>query len=319
LAQTDPSWESLIVDDGSTDATTDIIEAYSARDSRFRFLRRHREPKGACACRNIGVDNARAKYVVFLDSDDLAAPHCVEQRARTMTAHPDLDFGVFQAVQFHEKPGDLGLWWNIDKPNADELTRQFLQDALCQGTGPAFRIDSLRRVGLWDETLTLWQDIDLFFRLFIQGYRYKKFFELPADVYLREFPHSLSRSDFFARHKLKSRIRVIRNAVRLLNETGQSARVHQARFMATEVISGCARSHHDDLASETLSWARSEGVLNDAEFLILKQFCEASKLRLTRFRPVARWFANRMHSSIDTPSRTLGRIPVIQPPIAADG
>jgi glycosyltransferase involved in cell wall biosynthesis len=318
LAQTNPRWENVIVDDGSTDATVNIIQSYSAPDSRFRFFRREREPKGACTCRNIGVEKAQAKYIVFLDSDDIAAPHCTEQRARTMAAYPNLDFGVFQALQFEDKPGDLGLWWNIDKPHSDELTRQFLQDALCQGSGPAFKKDSIIRAGLWDETLTIWQDIDLFFRLYIQKYDYKKFFDLPADIHLRRFPHSLSRSNFFARHKLESRFRVIQSAVSLLNETNQHMRVREARHMAAETISGCARSHNDDLASEMLFWAESHGVLNATEFLILKQYCRASKLRLTRLPPVDHWFENKMRWCSATGPNTLGRIPVSQPSIAVD-
>lgn len=317
LGQEDPRWESVMVDDGSTDKTAEIIESYCKKDSRFRFFRRDREPKGACICRNIGVERAQGRYVVFLDTDDLVAPHCAGQRVRTMEANPDLDFGVFQSMSFEHRPGDLKLWWNIDKPGVDELSRQFRQDSLCQGTGPAFTKESFARVGMWDETLTLWQDIDLFFRLYIQGYRYRKFFQLPADVHIREYPHSLSRSDFFARHKLESRFRVVQTAVQLLAQTGQHGRVREARYMAYEIISGAARSNNHDLAGQIARWAGRNGVLDGTELATVGRFCIASRFRLTRFEPVARWFQMKMQSCEVNEPRTMGRVPCTQPPVAA--
>jgi glycosyltransferase involved in cell wall biosynthesis len=315
LAQTDPRWENVIVDDGSTDDSVAIIESYVAKDPRIRFFRRDREPKGACPCRNIGVEEARGKYVVFLDTDDVAAPHCAEQRIRTMEAHPDLDFGVFQAEQFEHEPGDLNVWWNVDKPDVDELTRQFLQDALCQGTGPTFKKEAFERVGGWDETLSLWQDIDLFFRLFIQGYKYGKFFELPTDVHIREFRGSISRSDFFARHKFDSRFRVVKTAVRLLLENGMPGRVREARFMAAELIIGSARSHYLSKAVEILSWAIDSGVITRVEHRGLRLFCLATRFQLTRLPFARRWFEQASAPFIPDSESSIGRVPLCEPPI----
>lgn len=315
LAQTDPRWENVIVDDGSTDDSTAIVEAYAAKDPRFRFFRRDREPKGACPCRNIGVEQARGRYLVFLDTDDLAAPHCAEQRIREMESRPEIDFGVFQAQQFQDQPGDLGVWWNVDKPGVDELSRQFRQDALCQGTGPAFRKDSFDRVGRWDQTLTLWQDIDLFFRLFIQEYRYAKFFHLPADVHIREFRGSISRSDFYARHKMESRFKVVTTAVRMLVENGMGGRVREARFMTTELIDGSWRANHFDLARELSLWAVENGVLTARECRILRLLHWARRSRLERFRSVSNWFA-RMLTSVQCSRSTIGRVALSEPAVA---
>ena len=292
-----------------------MIESYVQKDPRFRLFKRARQPKGACPCRNIGVEQARGKYVVFLDTDDLAAPHCVEQRIRTMEGNPEIDFGVFQAEQFEHEPGDLGVWWNVDKPDEDELRRQFVQDALCQGTGPAFRKEAFQRVGGWDESLSLWQDIDLFFRLFIQGYRYAKFFELPPDVYIREFRGSISRSDFFARDKFDSRFRVIRNGVEMLMDNGMVGRIREARFMAAELISGSARSNYFTKAKEVLGWAADCGVFTHAEYRNLRLFCLAARFRLTRLGLIRRWL-DRAIAPLRCGDSTIGKIPLSQPPIA---
>ena len=58
--------ELIVVDDGSTDSTRELIEGYS--DSRVRYV--YLEHTGACAASNRGIDEARGEYIAFQDSDD---------------------------------------------------------------------------------------------------------------------------------------------------------------------------------------------------------------------------------------------------------
>src|SRR5690606_24561667 len=87
LAQTYTNWECIIVDDGSTDESQLVFEAYKNKDSRFQFLRRPKtKPKGANACRNLGLENATGDYSVFFDSDDLMAPDLLEIKVNAIKA-----------------------------------------------------------------------------------------------------------------------------------------------------------------------------------------------------------------------------------------
>src|SRR4051812_28957052 len=95
FAQTYPNWEWMIVDDGSTDNSWEVLQGFAANDSRVRIFQRDREPKGACTCRNIAVEKATGDYVIFLDTDDLLATFCLEQRVKAMDEHPDCDFVIF--------------------------------------------------------------------------------------------------------------------------------------------------------------------------------------------------------------------------------
>lgn len=87
IAQTDPAWEALIVDDGSTDGTADIIGTYSNRDPRFKVL--VGPAIGASAARNVGLAQASGRRVLFLDSDDWIDARFLQQMNAALDAAPD--------------------------------------------------------------------------------------------------------------------------------------------------------------------------------------------------------------------------------------
>jgi len=79
LNQTYTNWECILVDDGSTDGTIQLLKEYALKDPRFIVLSRDDDrKKGANACRNIGLENAKGDYIIFFDSDDLMTPHHIE-------------------------------------------------------------------------------------------------------------------------------------------------------------------------------------------------------------------------------------------------
>ncbi len=75
--QSFPSYEVILVDDGSTDSSPLICDRYSATDSRFRTI--HKENGGVSSARNAGINLAKGEYLVFVDSDDLLLPDCLER------------------------------------------------------------------------------------------------------------------------------------------------------------------------------------------------------------------------------------------------
>lgn len=305
LEQTLQNWECVIVDDGSEDDSPSVIGRYVSADSRFRYLTRTREPKGPCTCRNLGVDYSQGEYLIFLDTDDLLEPFCLEQRVRVMDQNPDLDFAIFPGMLFEETPHDLELWWNVDNAT-DQLTRQFRQDAICQGTGVIWRKGAFNRVGRWDESLTMWQDIDLFFRAYIGGYKFAKSFDLPPDLHNRRNPSSLSRKGFFAPEKIASRVVVIKRAVELLHQHGKSHYLREARYMVAETASGMARSGDGRGARKLISWALRSGVLRASEARQLRQLALLQATRLGQL-PVLRGRI-RVLSRLFSAESTLGAI-----------
>ena len=67
-AQTFTDWEAILIDDGSTDATPEILSSWGERDKRIRLIRQ--ENQGLGKARNVGILDARGQFIHFLDSDD---------------------------------------------------------------------------------------------------------------------------------------------------------------------------------------------------------------------------------------------------------
>lgn len=87
LAQTWKNWELIIVDDGSTDASPEIINRYAAEDSRIKpYLQK--ENRHISAVTNLGLSKVTGSYIARLDSDDLWEPKKLEKQMRYMQEHP---------------------------------------------------------------------------------------------------------------------------------------------------------------------------------------------------------------------------------------
>lgn len=96
-AQTFPNWETIIVDDGSTDNTATIASRWVQQDARFRLV--HQANCGRSAARNTGIREARYEWLVFLDSDDWLAPEYLELMIRKVTADKRLNAVVCGCVR----------------------------------------------------------------------------------------------------------------------------------------------------------------------------------------------------------------------------
>lgn len=86
LAQTYEDFEVIVVDDGSTDDTRDVVAAF--QDPRVVYL--WQENQQRCAARNNGIAHARGSYVAFLDSDDVWFPNKLERQMQAFERHPDV-------------------------------------------------------------------------------------------------------------------------------------------------------------------------------------------------------------------------------------
>ena len=88
IAQTYENWELIIVDDGSTDSSPEIIRKYAAREPRIRPCLQDRN-RHICAATNIGIANLTGEFVARLDSDDVWCARKLEKQMQYMREHPE--------------------------------------------------------------------------------------------------------------------------------------------------------------------------------------------------------------------------------------
>lgn len=100
INQTYANWECLVVDDASTDNTSDVVKSYCAKDSRISYYRLTNN-NGPSLSRNYALDRITGDYILFLDADDLIAPQKLQQAAEVFTAQ-SVDFMFTNYAFFKE-------------------------------------------------------------------------------------------------------------------------------------------------------------------------------------------------------------------------
>ena len=118
FAQTYNNWELLLVDDGSSDRSTKIARKYAQEyPEKVRYLEHEcHENRGMSATRNLGISNAKGKYITFLDSDDIWLPEKLERQVEILESYPEAAF-VCNPAQ----------WWYSWTGNSADRQRDFVQ------------------------------------------------------------------------------------------------------------------------------------------------------------------------------------------------
>lgn len=160
LAQDFDNWELLLVNDGAEVGIVEAMRQYVEADDRINLIDRHRPPKGAQTCRNIGLENASGELICFFDSDDLLLPYCLGNRVRFMDNNQDLDFAVFKAHTY-DPTGKIHKYALGAKGTSDDI-KYFIDGFLPFAVWTnIYRRESLLKChAAWDEHLLSLQDSD---------------------------------------------------------------------------------------------------------------------------------------------------------------
>jgi glycosyltransferase involved in cell wall biosynthesis len=199
-AQTFSNFELLIVDDGSTDDTADIVRRFAASDNRIRLLRQ--DNRGLAAARNTALRHARGGFIALLDSDDLWEPRFLEAQVALLEQRPEIDIvtGNGWTLGSHED-GQPARPWPDSRPTPDLWT--ILGDELSVFIMSVFRRRVYDTIGGFDEMLRTNEDFDFWLRAALAGFKFARNDE-PLGHYRRR-DDSLSASE----------VRMLRGALRV--------------------------------------------------------------------------------------------------------
>jgi glycosyltransferase involved in cell wall biosynthesis len=157
----------IVVDDGSNDATPQIIEAYAARWPALRLIRS--VSRGVSHARNIGLGASRSPFVAFLDSDDIWLPEKLErQMALFASASVQTGFvhcACFRISDWESSSQTSQEFWPTRRGNIFRDILENFYHVVGSASAVVARRDLIERVGGFDETLLCGEDLDLWLRL----------------------------------------------------------------------------------------------------------------------------------------------------------
>jgi glycosyltransferase involved in cell wall biosynthesis len=321
-AQTEPDFELILADDGSTDGTMEVLNRLAANDHRIVICPPSRTGS-AGAARNRGLARARGNYIAFLDDDDLYHPEKIRQTAAVLDAFPEIDTVFHDFISFTDSPnrdnGDL-TWIRFAARAAECLKEAAPSIYICGERFYAFMSVQVipfhtsalmfRRTLLdsgalhFREDLRVGQDIELWLRL---ARRYRVAFLDRVLSYYRRRPGSLT-SDPIA--QLLDSIHVHAENLERGREllTDQEARLCQSKLADKFFDLGYQYFRINDRREARIAYRKSMDIEFGARTFVayLKTFAPEALVRIKRRLAVfcsqrlLFWYGPPRHSALVT-------------------
>jgi len=169
-AQTHRPIEVLVVDDGSEDDTSAVVEAFAHERADAGLMVRYEVQvnAGAPAARNRGAALSSGRFVQFLDSDDLLLEGKLAAALAAMQ-DPSVMFVSHDYARFEGTPDHLVEWSNLSERSSDPAAH--IRENRLHTLSAVYRREALNRIGPWDEDLRIWQDTEFCLRVLLSGLR----------------------------------------------------------------------------------------------------------------------------------------------------
>jgi glycosyltransferase involved in cell wall biosynthesis len=174
LSQTYQALEVLVVDDGSSDRTPEIVERYAQQDARIKLLRQTNQ--GVAAARNLAIAHSTGDYIAPIDADDIWYPTKLEKQVQAITQSNAIGLVYTWSVLIDEH----GLPFNTKKgctKEGDIYLDLLLGNFVDNGSNPMIRKECIQRVGGYDPQFRRvnaqgCEDWDLYLRI-AEDYKYR--------------------------------------------------------------------------------------------------------------------------------------------------
>lgn len=165
IKQTSPNWEMVVVDDGSTDSTAEVVAQFD--DPRIHYL--FQANRGLPGARNTGITHSSGEYLAFLDADDLYHPDKLTVQVAHLDQNPEIGLSYTSRIGIDHQGNQLTLYRAPEEVSLRELVLGFpftINDLLV-------RRHWVEGIGNFDESFLLnSEDRDLYLRLALNGCRF---------------------------------------------------------------------------------------------------------------------------------------------------
>lgn len=189
IAQTLQDWHIVLVDDGSTDHTPEIIAPYIGRlGPRLQYIRQANQ--GLPASRNVAIRNSSSDLIALLDADDVWLPNRLEESVRCFEGRPEVGLAYGLITQIDPDGRLLGTFRGNERWAQGRIAPYiYMRKVQLPCPTLTFRRVAVNAVGVFDETMLATEDRDLWFRIAL---RYEVAFIPKVIAHYRVSPHSMS-------------------------------------------------------------------------------------------------------------------------------
>ena len=197
-------FEVIAVNDGSTDATPDILTRWATKDARFKPL--HLKHSGIITALNMGIKACRGEYIARMDADDLMRPERLEKQGVYLDDHPEVALVSSLVEGFPKQQLREGFriyieWLNTLRSHEDICREVFVESPICH---PSVMLRQQVLLDMKGYQECGWpEDYDLWLRMYLAGHRFAKLPEVLLEW--REHPQRLTRTD--SRYSVENFIR----------------------------------------------------------------------------------------------------------------
>ena len=195
LAQTYLNWECILVNDGSTDDTDQVIQPYLS-DTRFIYV--YQQNGGLSNARNAGLRKAKGDYIQFLDADDLMEERKIEVQVKRLESSKEIDITYSDVFLFNSgdnhktQSNKMHLMANPQQGKGVQVINELLKDNFFLVHCALLRRSVVEDIGYFNEAMRTCEDWDYWFRCAYFGKSFQYFSSSDEKVYVRGHGSNMS-------------------------------------------------------------------------------------------------------------------------------